>query len=294
MPDTIALIAAMAAPLVTALATVDAVSGIVCFGSYALGTADAESDLDLYVICDPTIMPLATRHCLYARIPGNTALSLQYVTPGWENAWAPQVDRVTVGKVTFDLVYTTHDWVTHVVHRVRTEGALTLPAMSFRPYTVLGLFAHAITLYDPYARVYGLRAQLLPSPAALQTNLLGVFLPIMTDGLAELRDATRRNIGPSAFLFHLERVCDALVSVLYALNEHYDPATKRAEAVLRQLALLPERFVDRFVRLLEGPFDPRSRPAVVHELTCLVDEVVHLASRVQASPPLSLTASGWR
>ena len=125
----------------------------------------------------------------------------------------------------------------------------------------------------------GLRAQLSPYPAALKANLLGEALPIMTDGLAELRDYTRRNIGPSAFLFHLGRVCDAMVSVLYALNEHYDPATKRPEQVLRTLAVLPERFVDRFVCLLEGPFDPRSRPHVMDKLTRLVGEVMHLAQR---------------
>ena len=96
MPETTARISHMADPLVTALATVDAVMGIVCFGSYALGTADAESDVDLYVICDPAIIPAAIRYTLFTRIPGSAALHLQYATPGWDNAWAPQADRVTV------------------------------------------------------------------------------------------------------------------------------------------------------------------------------------------------------
>jgi hypothetical protein len=69
---------------------------------------------------------------------------------------------------------------------------------------------------------------------------------------------------------------------VYALNEHYDPATKRPEQVLRTLAVLPERFVGRFVCLLEGPFDPGSRPRVMDKLTRLVGEVMHLAQRVLA------------
>lgn len=141
MSDTTACISQIVSPVITALATVDAVSGIVCFGSYALGTADAESDLDLYVICEPTVMPEATRYRLLAPLPGSTALHLQYATPGWSQAWAPHLDRVRVGPITFDLAYTTYDWLTRVVHRVRTEGALTLPEMPFRPYTVLGLLA---------------------------------------------------------------------------------------------------------------------------------------------------------
>jgi hypothetical protein len=86
----------------------------------------------------------------------------------------------------------------------------------------------------------------------------------------------------SRLLLHLGRVCDAMVSALYGLNEHYDPATKRPEQALRTLAVLPERFVDRLVRLLEGPFDPGSRPHVMDELTRLVEEVTHLASHALA------------
>jgi Nucleotidyltransferase domain len=193
VPDTTDCIAQMAYPVITALATVDAVSGIVCFGSYALGTADAESDLDLYVICDPAIIPEVTRHRLFARLPGSTALHLRYATRGWNNAWVPHLDRVTVGQITYDIAYTTHAWIIHVVHQVRTEGALTLPEMPFRPHTVLGLLAHAIPLYDPHGLVDGLRAQLSPYPAVLKTNLLCEALPIMTDGLAELRDYTQRD-----------------------------------------------------------------------------------------------------
>jgi hypothetical protein len=161
---------------------------VVCFGSYALGTADAESDVDRYVICDPTILPEATRHTLLTRLSGSTALRLRYATPGWGNPWAPQADRVTIEPIVFDLAYTTQVWLTHVVHRARTEGVLTLPEMPFRPYTVLRLFTHAIPVYDLHGIVAGLWAPLLPYPRALQANLLGESLPIVTERLAELHD----------------------------------------------------------------------------------------------------------
>lgn len=106
----------------------------------------------------------------------------------------------------------------------------------------------------------------------------------MADSLAELRDYTRRNIGPCAFLFHLGRVCDAMVSALYALNEHYDPATKRPEEVLRKLAVLPSDFVDHFVHLLEAPFDLQNRPNVVNELMHLEEEIRHLVHQGQLNP----------
>ncbi len=101
----------------------------------------------------------------------------------------------------------------------------------------------------------------------------------MLDSLTELQDYARRNIGPSAFLFHLGRVSDAIETILYAVNEHYDPATKRSEQELAKLTVIPGEFVERFVRILEGPFDHKGRQRVVDELTGLVGEVGRLAQR---------------
>jgi len=128
----------IARPVITALATVEAVVGVVCFGSYALGTADAASDIDLYVLCETTLIPDATRRSLFERLAGVSDLHLQHSTPGWENAWAPQSDQLKVGQMGFDLSYNTGAWVASVVHRVITQGALSLPEMPFRPYTLLG------------------------------------------------------------------------------------------------------------------------------------------------------------
>jgi hypothetical protein len=68
-------------------------------------------------------------------------------------------------------------------------------------------------------------------------------------------------------------------SLLYAVNERYDPATKRGERELAKLAIIPDRFAERFVGIMEGPFDRSGRQAVVNELTCLVREVMHLAQQ---------------
>jgi hypothetical protein len=272
----------IAQPVVTALAMVDAVVGVVCFGSYALGTADSASDVDLYVLCEPTLIPESTRRTLFERLPGVSELHLHHRTPGWENAWSPQSDQLKVAQMTFDLSYNTQSWVASVVHRVLTQGTLSLPEMSFRPYTLLGLFAQAIPLYDPHEQVSVIRAKLSPYPAALKVNLIKEHLSIMRDSLVELHDYARRQIGPGTFLFQLGRVCDAMVSILYAFNEHYDPATKRPEHELSKLAVLPDQFVARFIRLLEGPFDPQGRQRVVDELAILVEEVTQIAHRALA------------
>jgi hypothetical protein len=169
-----------------------------------------------------------------------------------------------------------------VVEQVLKEGAISVPAMPFRPYTLLGLLETSVVLYDPDGIVEGLRQRLQPYSAALQANIFREYEPIMIESLAELRDYVHRDIGPGAFLFHLGRVCDALSSILYALNERYDPAPKRGEAILRQLSVMPDDGVNRLIAIQEGSFDAHGRECVVGELSSLVAEVQRLMRGVHA------------
>jgi hypothetical protein len=171
---------------------------------------------------------------------------------GWEAPWVAVAEQVVLEAVTVDLVYQTRAWLTDVVEQVLTTGALSTPAMPFRPYTMLGLLDTGVVLYDPASVMAGLRQRVRPYPAVLQANIVRAHEPRMVAGVAELQDYARRDIGPDAFLFHLVRVMDALSSLLYAVNECYDPATKRSEIALSQLPLLPEGGVRRLTSLLEG------------------------------------------
>ena len=271
-----------AEPLVSALAVLDSVAGVLCFGSYALGTADEASDMDLYVICEPTIVPQAARRRLFETRSGVSGFDVGYVTPGWDNTWTPESDRVCVDGAAFDLSYNTLSWIKEVVDQVLADGALTVPQMRFRPYTLLGLLAQAVPLYDRDGSVQDLRARLSPYPAVLKRRVIEDALPIMMDSFAELRDYAQRNIGPSSFLFHLGRVSDAMESILYAVNERYDPATKRPEHELAKLSVTPEGFMERYIAVLEGPFDQKGRLRAVDKLTDLVRDVKQLAEHALA------------
>jgi hypothetical protein len=57
-------------------------------------------------------------------------------------------------------------------------------------------------------------------------------------------------------LFHLNWAVDALIEILLAVNEVYDPADRRTERlVLPTLPRVPEEFLARFTQVLQGPFD---------------------------------------
>lgn len=278
MLSTVEKVCQLSAPLIVALAQSPSVVGVLCIGSYAFEVYDAHSDIDLYVLCAPEIISETLRQTLFGAIPGVTELHLHQTHAGWASQWSPQADRLVLNTMPFDLSYNTQSWVTNIVHRVTDEGALSLPEFTFRPYTLLGLLANAIVLYDPFGVVAQLIAVLMPYPPKLQAQIIQEKLPILNEWLADLHDCAQREFGVTSFLFYLWHICDALHSLLFAINEIYDPAAKRSEQELAKLALLPSHFIARYTKLLEGPFTPTGQRQVVADLTKLATETIELIS----------------
>jgi GNAT superfamily N-acetyltransferase/predicted nucleotidyltransferase len=264
------------APLIKQMVVVDVITGILCFGSQAMGTADARSDIDLYVVCIPEIPDSKKRQRTYAQVPGLSDVLLQPDHLGWENQWSPQSDRVKLAGIDIDLSYNTLEWINLVFDQVLAIGALTLPEFHYRPYTLLGLCASALVVFEKNNVLQSLKDRLFPYPENLQKNLVKANLPILRDSLEELHNYAERGVGNTAFLFHLDRTCDALVTLAFALNEQYDPATKRVEQALEKLDKLPEQFVQRYIALIQGPFDEIGKNRTALGMKKLANELIGL------------------
>lgn len=260
-------------PIVQTLAQVNEVIAIICMGSYAFGTADAYSDIDLYVICDPHIISPSTRQSVLEQTGTVSSLQIQHELAGWDNQWAPQTDQLKLRQQPIDISYNTKMWLTTVVNKVITQGAISIPELTFRPYTMLGLLANAISLYDSEDFIKNIIAQLYPYPQKLKQNILAEFMPQLEDSLTELQNFVLRDIDNAAFLFHLSRFCDALTSILYAINEVYDPAVKRSMLTLSKLDRMPTNFLACYEAILVGPFDRPGRQSVIETLAEMVDEI---------------------
>ena len=281
MPASHELLYYRSAALVSALSTLAQVRGVLCFGSYAMGTSDSSSDIDLYVICHPQIPVADQRQAAILRAGEVDNLCLDRDQPGWENQWCPCNDRLRLYRIQFDVIYNTLDWVQSVVSQVKTFGVTTLPQLKFRPYTFLGLLENSVILYDVDGALHGIVAGLYPYPPALRQALLASSLDTIHGSLEDMQDYASRNIGNTAFLFHLWRVIDAMSTLLFALNQRYDPATKRLEEVYRTLPILPANFLERYNSLLETPLTPPGRLKIVSGLQALVSEFASLAEKVR-------------
>jgi hypothetical protein len=243
-----------------------------------LNTYDSSSDIDLFIFCDPEIVPATTRSNIFANIPAISDIQLNYGSPGWTNQWAPQSDKFKLAETRFDLSYNTRDWISSVVHKVTDEGATSISELTFRPYTMLGLLATAIILYDSQNFIQELRSYLYPYPPKLKARLIEDNLAILMDRLNDLRDCAWRDLSPTTFLFHLWVACDTIMTILFAFNEQYDPATKRPEKEMRKFKMMPANFVVRYEKALEGPFDRIGKQRAVEEFEALVMETTQLVN----------------
>ncbi len=277
MPVSHELLQSHSAGLVSALASLAPVRAVLCFGSYAMGTNDASSDIDLYVVCHPQIVARPERQAAFLQAGKLDDLFLEHGQPGWENQWCPCNDRLRLDGMQFDIIYNTLDWVRSVVHQVQTSGAESIPQLRFRPYTFLGLLENSVILYDAQGELHEIVAGLYPYPPALRQTLLAGSLDTIRGSLEDMQDYNTRSIGNTAFLFHLWRVIDGMATALFALNERYDPATKRLEEVFPSLSILPPDFIQRYNRLLESPLTPPGRQKIVAGLQALVNEIEGLA-----------------
>ena len=126
MPTSHEVLYTRSAGLLSALSSLAQVRAVLCFGSYAMGTSDASSDIDLYVVCHPQIAAVIERQAAFGQAGEVVDLLLDHDQPGWENQWCPRNDRLRLDGMQFDIIYNTLDWVRSVVHQVTTTGAVVV------------------------------------------------------------------------------------------------------------------------------------------------------------------------
>jgi len=253
-----------------AFAVHPATASVIVFGSVATATVDEYSDVDILVICQPELIAEVERNQI-----------LQLFGSGWQmsipsgNALFPVGDEDgRVNEVPVTVHYQTVAWIEAVLSEVIELGAVTTRLMPFRPYTLPALLRRGWLLYDGSEHVARWRQQVMHYPAQLKQNIIQHFAPILREETEEVVAAAKRFLGPANFIFHLSRSSDALISILYALNELYDPADRRApQNVWLFLKIAPLNFVPRLTAILEGPFDTEGMKRQAQCYAELVNEV---------------------
>lgn len=270
------------------LSTQTPVAAILVFGSVASGHVDEHSDVDILVVCEPQIISISTRQDILHSL--GTEWSFNILN---ENTLFADSDEGLVDSVPISVHYQSVSWIATVLDEVLEQGAIQTSLLPFRPYTLPALLQRAWVLNDRHGKVEQWRQQSKQYPPLLKRNLLRHFMPLLHEQTEELVRSAQRNLGPMGFIFHLVRAADALRSILYAVNDIYDPADRRADQlVLPTLTNTPHNFVDRWRNVLEGPFTSSGTLHAAKEFQQLVKEVEPLAEA--ALKTVLTTAVSWQ
>lgn len=247
------------------------VLAVLVFGSVASGEVDAASDIDIFVVCDE-IPPISVR-TVWVR---SLNLSLEHtVHKGGLFGTVDELSHRSGLKLT--LHHQRADWLEAVITEV-LAGAVTTAKVPFRPYTFLGLLQRSWVLRDKRGIVAGWLERSRTYPPSLKENLLVTFVPQLRAHAADLSEAAARGLGTRTFIFYLNWGVDALISILLAINERYDPADKRFEhAVLPLLVYKPNDFDARLHDVLVGPFGAEGMLERAGAFQMLANEVLAVA-----------------
>jgi hypothetical protein len=227
------------------------VSSVLVFGSVASGQVDERSDVDMLIICRSSILPISTRERILSQIGSNWLFHKQY-SPLFVDC---DVNGLVAG-ILVEVHYQTTPWISEVLNEVLGYGAITTEKLPFRPYTLPALLQRGLLLKDKDGTIKQWREQARNFPKVLKLNILRHFIPILHEKLAELKATAERGLGSRSFIFFLNSAVDALTSILFAVNETYDPADRRAEqTILPTLPYVPQDFISTLTKVLEGPFD---------------------------------------
>lgn len=261
---------AVARHLARRLSELPAVTALLVFGSVALGQVDDASDIDLLVVCKPDIPDLETRRAGLLALGEGWAFGTTTGAPLF-----PIIDECrAVEGVLVTLHYQTSLWIDGILDEVLLHGAITTERLPFRPYTLAGLLSRAWVVEDKQGIAATWRARTNVFSPTLKRNLLAHFVPLLREHTEELTVNARRRIGTVGFIFHLNGAVDALAGVLYALNDVYDPADRRAERTWPHFQVAPKNFSERLADILEGPFDDVAAIQKAEQFQALVDEVL--------------------
>ena len=228
------------------------VTSVYVFGSVASGHIDDRSDVDISIVCQPAIPSPYDRAALLSTVSHGWRINHESErNPIWE-----AFDKGVVDSIEVEIHWHTASTISEVLDAVINQGAISTERVPFRPYTVASMVQRAWLLRDKEGVFARWRDLTAVYPDRLKQNILNHYVPILRESIAELKSTAERRIGPGIYLFFLFQAMNSLTSVLFAVNELYDPADRWEEkTILPTLPKVPRDFISRFHHILRGPFD---------------------------------------
>jgi len=229
--------------------------GIALGGSHAKGTADADSDVDIYLFAD-AFVPAARRVELVAGRLGDAAQAVSWGAdaPFVEGGTDFSVDGIRVECWLRSARRVEATIADCLQGRIRREHAVWT-AMGYFNYVALG-DVHAMRIVDdPRGMLARWKAQVATYPEPLRDAILRHFMAeaaFWPENRHYLGAVERTDVIYTSAI--VQQAAQALIQVVFALNREYFPGEKKLAEALEKLTIVPAEFAATIEGLLcPGP-----------------------------------------
>lgn len=246
--------------LARALATLEGVVGVAIGGSRATGTADDQSDTDLYAFHRGPLPPSDDRHAALAALADGGRVRA-------EDAWGPE-DHLGVDGRLVEVVYLDLDALR--VDEAYDTGWLEEGFTTAFLHTV----ARGVLLWEATDEISALKRRLGTYPEATRSRLWDALPPLLGAYTLLVRKAAERRDWPSV-VQRRASVQAVWFNLLFALNRAYHPGEKRLLLHAERCDLrVPDQSARWAAAALMRADDPDLPPA----LASLADDLLDLGT----------------
>src|SRR5262245_13982300 len=254
---------------------------VVLGGSHARGRSQPGSDIDLGLIYSEAVPFSIESVRELAGAVNDTPGPVVTDFYGW-GPWVNGGAWLTIGGQRVDLLYRSLEHVERVIADAEAGRYevhyLQQPPFGFFSATYLGEVAVCVPLFDPEARLDGLKRRVADYPEVLRRAVVRDYLFMAEFTLAAFAPKVAARADTYGTAACLTRGVNELVQALFALNRRYPLNDKTALAEVAEFERAPREFGPRVQQALAKlGTSPADLVAAVEGVAQLVRETVGLA-----------------
>lgn len=266
------------------LGNISGIKAVVLGGSHARGRARTESDIDLGLLYSEAA-PFSIQHLReLAEAVNDTAQPVVTDFYGW-GPWVNGGAWLTIGGQRVDFIYRSLEHLERVIAEAEA-GRYELdyaqqPPFGFFSATYLGEVAVCLPLFDPEARLAGLKRRVADYPELLRLAIVQDYLWQAEFNLAAFARKFAARADAYGTTACLTRSVNQLILVLFALNRQHPLNDKTALAEVAEFERAPREFAPRVQQTLAHLGNSSAELiAAVESVTLLFRETVALTEGI--------------
>jgi predicted nucleotidyltransferase len=262
------------------LGAIRGIKAVVLGGSHARGRAQPGSDIDLGLLYSEAA-PFSIQNIReLAEAVNDTAGPVVTDFYGW-GPWVNGGAWLTIGGQRVDFIYRSLEHLERVIAEAEAGRYelhyLQQPPFGFFSGTYLGEIAVCIPLFDPEARLAGLKRRVADYPEALRRAVVQDFLFMAEFTLTAFAPKVAARADTYGTAACLTRAVNELVLALFALNRKYPINDKTALAEVAEFEHAPREFGPRVQKTLAHlGASPAELVAAVESVAQLLRETIEL------------------